>query len=156
MAAMALSSKRWIKDNADCLLSEDMFTWIWHKGEERERSRCDGPPLAGRRGEQLKNENPTKLFPTKVIEWQGRSLQSRSYEEVALPLAKFKNKQQMLCSRCETSLRRAVRTEQLSLLFLETLLSPRVAIIRGKGLARQSWRGEFENWNWATSSFPQF
>ena len=81
---MALSSKRWIKDNADCLLSEDMFTWIWHKGEERERSRCDGPPLAGRRGEQLKNENPTKLFPTKVIEWQGRSLQSRSYEEVAL------------------------------------------------------------------------
>ena len=51
-----------IKDNADCWLSEDMFTWIWHKGEERERSRCDGPPLAGRRGEQLKNENPTN-FP---------------------------------------------------------------------------------------------
>ena len=26
-----------------------------------------------------------RTFPTKVIEWQGRSLQSRSYEEVALP-----------------------------------------------------------------------
>ena len=45
-------------------------------------------------------------------------------------------------SRCETSSRRAVKTEQSSLLFLETRPLPRVATLPGKGLARQTWLGD--------------
>ena len=83
------------------------------------------------------------MMVCKVVEWQGRSLQSRSYEEVAFKLSNStREESNIVVGRCETSSRRAGRTEQSSFLFLETRPWPRVATLPGKALARLTWLGE--------------